>query len=92
MIVHDEAESDPATTPSKDGTLIVRQVGEGATFCLWVFIYLFIYFIFFKFYIFVFHHLFVHSSIPCVHFMFLFNRICLIFWPMYFMNTEKSLC
>ncbi|XP_066517570.1 mitogen-activated protein kinase kinase kinase kinase 4-like isoform X1 [Hoplias malabaricus] len=25
MIVHDEAESDPATTPSKDGTLIVRQ-------------------------------------------------------------------
>uniref|UniRef100_A0AAR2J2W7 non-specific serine/threonine protein kinase n=1 Tax=Pygocentrus nattereri TaxID=42514 RepID=A0AAR2J2W7_PYGNA len=28
MIVHDEAESDPATTPSKDGTLIVRQVGE----------------------------------------------------------------
>ncbi|KAI1899296.1 hypothetical protein AGOR_G00060340 [Albula goreensis] len=25
MIVHDEAESDPATTPCKDGTLIVRQ-------------------------------------------------------------------
>ncbi|XP_072513610.1 mitogen-activated protein kinase kinase kinase kinase 4-like isoform X2 [Salminus brasiliensis] len=25
MIVHDEPESDPATTPSKDGTLIVRQ-------------------------------------------------------------------
>ncbi|MCJ8747889.1 hypothetical protein PDJAM_G00158660 [Pangasius djambal] len=25
MIVHDEAESDPAITPSKDGTLIVRQ-------------------------------------------------------------------
>ncbi|XP_036396242.1 mitogen-activated protein kinase kinase kinase kinase 4 isoform X12 [Megalops cyprinoides] len=29
MIVHDEAESDPATTPCKDGTLIVRQsVGD----------------------------------------------------------------
>lgn len=26
MIVHDETESDPATTPCKDGTLIVRQV------------------------------------------------------------------
>uniref|UniRef100_A0A3B3Q563 non-specific serine/threonine protein kinase n=1 Tax=Paramormyrops kingsleyae TaxID=1676925 RepID=A0A3B3Q563_9TELE len=25
MIVHDETESDPATTPSKDGTLIVKQ-------------------------------------------------------------------
>lgn len=29
MIVHDEAESDTAITPSKDGTLIVRQVREG---------------------------------------------------------------
>lgn len=28
MIVHDEAESDTAITPSKDGTLIVRQVRE----------------------------------------------------------------
>uniref|UniRef100_A0A8C9TH15 non-specific serine/threonine protein kinase n=1 Tax=Scleropages formosus TaxID=113540 RepID=A0A8C9TH15_SCLFO len=27
MVVHDEAESDPATTPSNDGTLVVRQVG-----------------------------------------------------------------
>ncbi|XP_018595403.2 mitogen-activated protein kinase kinase kinase kinase 4 isoform X7 [Scleropages formosus] len=25
MVVHDEAESDPATTPSNDGTLVVRQ-------------------------------------------------------------------
>lgn len=28
MIVHDEGESDTAITPSKDGTLIVRQVRE----------------------------------------------------------------
>uniref|UniRef100_A0AAY4DKU6 non-specific serine/threonine protein kinase n=1 Tax=Denticeps clupeoides TaxID=299321 RepID=A0AAY4DKU6_9TELE len=26
MIVHDDSESDPATTPSKDGTLVIRQV------------------------------------------------------------------
>uniref|UniRef100_A0AAY4DHH9 non-specific serine/threonine protein kinase n=1 Tax=Denticeps clupeoides TaxID=299321 RepID=A0AAY4DHH9_9TELE len=25
MIVHDDSESDPATTPSKDGTLVIRQ-------------------------------------------------------------------
>lgn len=29
MIVHDVAESDRAITPSKDGTLLVRQVREG---------------------------------------------------------------
>lgn len=29
MIVHDVAESDTAITPSKDGTLLVRQVWEG---------------------------------------------------------------
>lgn len=26
MIVHDDVESEPALTPSKEGTLIVRQV------------------------------------------------------------------
>ncbi|XP_060716880.1 mitogen-activated protein kinase kinase kinase kinase 4-like isoform X8 [Tachysurus vachellii] len=30
MILHDEAESDPAITPSKDGTLIVRQTLSGS--------------------------------------------------------------
>ncbi|XP_072513614.1 mitogen-activated protein kinase kinase kinase kinase 4-like isoform X6 [Salminus brasiliensis] len=30
MIVHDEPESDPATTPSKDGTLIVRQISPSS--------------------------------------------------------------
>lgn len=28
MIVHDDVESEPAMTPSKEGTLIVRQVPE----------------------------------------------------------------
>ncbi|XP_062865886.1 mitogen-activated protein kinase kinase kinase kinase 4-like isoform X5 [Trichomycterus rosablanca] len=30
LIVHDEAESDPATTPSKDSTLLVRQAASGS--------------------------------------------------------------
>lgn len=36
MIVHDEAESDTAITPSKDGTLIVRQVLEDPFLALFI--------------------------------------------------------
>lgn len=50
MIVHDEAESDTAITPSKDGTLIVRQVLEDPFLALFIVL------------CFAFHH----SSIPSV--------------------------
>lgn len=33
MIVHDDVESEPAMTPSKEGTLIVRQVPTSPHAC-----------------------------------------------------------
>ena len=33
MIVHDDVESEPAMTPSKEGTLIVRQVPVSSLCC-----------------------------------------------------------